>query len=349
MRLPVHATAARVLGLPQAAGGVTTNLRVDGDVTVTAKQIASDDLRIRSDRLDATLVLALSLDTGRYDAALKGRIDRYELPGVGVVDLVTDAKLIPTGRGQFRIAGHVHAVTRRIDNAQAANLLGGNAVVDADFSRTPDGGFALADLRLTAPKFRILNGRGTYGTDGRIALEADALSEAYGPLHLVVGGTAKAPQVRLQASNPKIAGITGLDVQLKGVGPDGFLVTATGASPYGPISAEVQLHTGKGALSADIRRASVDGIAVTGQVRQTPEGPVRGRAAPGRLGRAERHGHAVRRRQGAAGGRGAAREQRAPAAAAAGDHRTGDRGRHGPPLPRRSAGDGHGRPVGRTA
>ena len=276
LRLPVHATAARVTGLPEAAGGLTTNLKVDGDVVITKKQIASDNLRIRSDRLDATLVLALSLDTGRYDAALKGRINRYAIAGLGVVDLVTDAKLVPTGRGEFRVAGHVHAQTLRLDNAQAQTFLGGQAVVDADFSRSPDGAFGVANLRLSAPKFRILNGQGSFRPDGRIAFVANAISDAYGPLKVEVGGTAKAPQVRLQAANPKVAGVTGLDVQLKGIGPNGYLVTATGNSQYGPISAQVELHTGKGALTADIRRASVGGINVAGQVRQTPAGPFAG-------------------------------------------------------------------------
>ncbi len=276
IRLPVHATAERVVGLPEAAGGLTTHVRIDGDVVITPKQIASDNLHIRSDRLDATLVLALSLDTGRYDAALKGRINRYEIKGLGVVDLVTDAKLVPTGKGEFRIAGHVHVATLRIDNKDALDFLGGQAVIDTDFSRSPDGVFAFDNLRLHAPKFRILDGRGTYRADGRVEVTANAVSDAYGPLHLSVGGTVKNPQVRLVADNPKIAGITGLNVQLVGMGPEGFHVTAQGNSQYGPITADVVLHPGKGALQADIRRASIDGINVTGSVRQTPEGPFAG-------------------------------------------------------------------------
>ncbi len=276
IHLPVHATASKVVGLPQAAGGLTTNLRVDGDLVITAKQIASDNLSIRSDRLDAILVLALSLDTGRYSAALNGAINRYEVAGLGVVDLVTDARLTPTGKGDFRVAGHVHVVTERIDNASAKAQLGGDAVIDADFSRSPDGAFAVSNLRLKSPKFRINDGQGTYGADGAIDFTASAVSDAYGPLKLQIGGTAKAPQVRLQAASPKIAGVTGLDVQLKGVGPGGYVVTATGNSQYGPISAEVQLHAGKGALQADIRRASVGGINVSGTVSQTPAGPFAG-------------------------------------------------------------------------
>ena len=163
-----------------------------------------------------------------------------------------------------------------MDNAQAAKFLGGNATIDADFSRSPDGAFGVANLRLSSPGFRILNGQGAYRTDGRIAFTADAVSQQYGPLKLEIGGTIKAPQVRLQAADPKIAWIKGLDIKVKGIGPNGFLVTATGESDYGAISAEVELHTGKGALTADIRRATVGGINVSGQVRQTPAGPFAG-------------------------------------------------------------------------
>ena len=277
LRLPVHATAAAVTGLPEAVGGLTTHVAVDGDLLVTPKQIASDNLHIRSDRLDATLVLALSLDTGRYDAALKGRINRYAIKGLGVVDLTTDAKLVPTGRGQFRVAGHVHAATSRIDNKGALDFLGGQATVDADFSRTPDGAFGVAGLRLAAPKFRITNGGGTYRTDGRIAFAADAVSAAYGPLKVEVGGTAKAPQVRLRAPNPKVGGITGLDLHLAGLGANRYRVTASAASSYGPIAADVALQTAPGPLSADVRRLSVGAITVAGQVRATPAGPFAGR------------------------------------------------------------------------
>jgi translocation and assembly module TamB len=276
LRLPVHATAARVLGLPEAAGGLTTNLKVDGDVMISAKQIASDNLRIRSDQLDATLVMALSLDTGRYNAVLKGRINRYQINGLGLVDLTTDAHLIPTGKGQFRVGGHIHVVTERLDNPQGAAQLGGRAVIDADFSRTPDGTFGVANLHLASPKFRITDGHGRYLTDGRIDFVASAVSAMYGPLKLQIGGTIKSPVARLLAPNPGVGGLTGLDVTAKGSGPNAYLVTAAAQSPYGAVSAEVQLHLGKGALEADIRHASVDGISVTGAVRQTPAGPFAG-------------------------------------------------------------------------
>jgi len=276
LRLPVHVTAARMIGAPEAVGGLARNLRIDGDLLISAEQIASDNLRLKSDTGDATVILALSLKTGRYDAALKGRVNRYPVTGLGVVDVVTDAKLVPTGRGLFRIAGHVHGRTLGLTNASAAKLLGGDAVLDADFTRSPDGVFGLANLRLAAPRFRILNGGGTYSNDGRLALTATATSADYGPLRLDVVGTVRAPQARLRATNPKVAGLTGLDLRLTGVGAGAYAINATAASPYGPVAADVRLRLAKGAMAADVRRLSVDGVTATGQLRQTPAGPFAG-------------------------------------------------------------------------
>jgi translocation and assembly module TamB len=204
LRLPVHATARRMIGAPAAVGGLANNLRVDGDFVVTPRQIASDNLRLRSDRLQATAIVALSLQTGRYDGALKGAINRYAVPGLGVVDVVTNARLIPTGRGEFRIAGHVSGRTLRLDNPSAAKFLGGNAQVAADFTRSPDGVFGIANLRLRAPRFRVVSGGGTYAANGRIAFTANAVSADYGPARLDVAGALAAPQIRLRAPNPRV-------------------------------------------------------------------------------------------------------------------------------------------------
>jgi translocation and assembly module TamB len=276
LRLPVQVTADRVLGLNAAVGGLVTHLRADGDLSISAKQIATDNLRIRSDRLDATLVMALSLDTGRYDAVLKGRINRYQVEGLGLVDVVTDARLVPTGKGEFRIAGHVHAETLKLDNASAAEFLGGNAVIDADFSRSPSGVFGIANLKLNAPKFRILNGQGTYAVDGKIAFHAQASSDLYGPATLDVGGTATQPTLHLLAPGLEGGPIKDLDLQLKGTAPNVYLITAKGGTLYGPLSAELLLKTEPGMMSAEIHRASLADLNLTGQVHQTPDGPFAG-------------------------------------------------------------------------
>ncbi|MGI4880185.1 MAG: hypothetical protein ACRYG4_22165, partial [Janthinobacterium lividum] len=275
--LPVHLTAARVTGIAAASGGLLHNVRVDGDLRITAKQVASDNLRLRSDQIDATMIVAASLATGEYNAALKGRVNRYVVAGLGVVDLVTDATLVPAGGGQFRVRGTVRATTLRIDNASARDFLGGNAVATAAIDRAPDGLISVAALRLTAPRFRILDGRGSYRPDGRIAFAAAATSAQYGPLAVTVGGTVASPVATLRAAHPNVGvQLTAVEATLRPAAGGGYAVTASGGSPYGAFAADVGLKPGPGPLTIDVRRASLAGLVVAGQVRATAAGPYAG-------------------------------------------------------------------------
>jgi translocation and assembly module TamB len=281
LQLPLHATAARLDGLDQVAGGSVNHLRLDGDLRVSAQQIASDNLRLRSDRLDATVILALSPATGRYDAALKGRLNRYAIKGVGVVDLTTDAKLIPTGQGQglFRVAGQVRAQSSRIDNATVRDILGGPAVATAKFSRTPDGSFGVADLRLKSPKFQILDGHGVIGAGGAISFTTKASSERYGPLSLDVSGTTQAPVARLRAPHPNVGvQLSEMLVEVRG-GKSDYAVKTSGSSPYGRFAADLGVQTGARPLAIDVRRATLGGVDLTGRLQQTSAGPLAGELA----------------------------------------------------------------------
>nr|WP_295659030.1 translocation/assembly module TamB domain-containing protein [Polymorphobacter sp.] len=276
IRLPLHLTASRVTGVDSAVGGLLRNVRVDGDIIVNATQVASDNLRLRSDQIDATVVAALTLATGDYTAALKGRINRYLVAGVGLVDLVTDARLVPAGKGLVALKGNVRATTVRIDNASARDFLGGNAVVTAVIERAPNGLISVGALRVVAPKFRITGGSGSYRSDGRIAFTATGSQAQYGPFNLVASGTVAKPQVTLRAKRPNVG------VQLSDVvatlrpAPGGYAVTASGASPYGTFAVDAGLRIGKGPLVANIRRASLAGLIVTGEVAATPAGPYTG-------------------------------------------------------------------------
>ena len=126
--VPVHARAKRIFGLNPAVGGLTTNARIDGDFAISMPNVLSDNLRIRSDRVDATAIVVANLATGRYTGGLKGRINDYLVDSVGIIDLSTDAKLVATAKG-FGITGRVVAQTKRLFNDGARNFLGGNAYV----------------------------------------------------------------------------------------------------------------------------------------------------------------------------------------------------------------------------
>ncbi len=290
IRLPLHLTAGRVTGVDAAVGGLLNHVRIDGDISVTTKQVASDNLRVRSDQIDATVVAAMTLATGDYTAAFKGRVSRYAVAGFGLVDVVTDARLVPASRGQVALKGTIRATTVRIDNPGARDFLGGNAVATAVIARGADGLISATGLRVTAPKFRITDGRGTYRSDGRIAAAAKGSQSQYGPFSLDASGTVAKPKITLRASRPNV-GITLSDV-VATLRPatGGYAVTATGGSPYGPFAVDAGLQTGKGPIAIDVHRASLAGLIVAGRIAATPAGPYAGTLAltgPGLTGRVQ--------------------------------------------------------------
>ncbi|WP_188945264.1 hypothetical protein, partial [Polymorphobacter multimanifer] len=63
--VPVTARARRVTGLNAAAGGLLTNLAIDGDLAWSNGQLLSDNLRLRSDRIDATAIIIADVAEGR--------------------------------------------------------------------------------------------------------------------------------------------------------------------------------------------------------------------------------------------------------------------------------------------
>lgn len=275
--IPVAARAQRVTGLNAAAGGLLTNITINGDLAVTGKSILSDNLKIRSDKVNATAIIVADLTTGIYRGALKGRVNDYLINGIGRINLNTDVKLVTVPSGGFGLTGHVVAQTVRIFNKSASDFLGGPAIVNADIGFDPQGTIAVRNLRLNAPSFRITSGDGTYRSDGRIAFNSAAFSKQYGPLLLNITGTATQPVIHLKAARPNVGvQLTNVDAYVRGTG-SGYAVKATGGSPYGPFFADVLIRSGKGPLAVDINRARFASIDFAGRVVQTAAGPFAGR------------------------------------------------------------------------
>jgi translocation and assembly module TamB len=277
--VPVAAQVVQITGLNVAAGGLLTDIRLDGDLAWSNGQLLSDNLRLRSNRIDATAIILADVAEGRYAGTLKGRVNDYAVDGLGRIDFVTDAELVTAPGGGFGIAGSTRIVTRRIDNDALREQLGGNAVVTARFGYDPAGAATLRDLRLTAPKLRITDGSGSYNLEsGAIALNARAVSADYGPASVQASGTLARPVAVLRADRPGL-GIELRDVvaELRGTAA-GYRIVATGASAYGPLSGDVLVRPGK-ALAIDINRARIAGIDARGRVQQTPAGPFAGSIA----------------------------------------------------------------------
>lgn len=275
--VPIHATALRVTGLNAAAGGLVTHLAVDGSIAYQNGQIFSDNLHLRSDNIDATALILADLKSGKYTGALKGRVNDYEVNGLGRINLVTDAHLVTAPGGGFGVMGHVRIVTAKITNASLAQQLGGNAVITADVGYDPRGGASVTNLRLAAPDFQITRGQGSYNlTNGAIRFDAAGASKTYGPFTLVATGTVANPNVVLHAARPGVGiGLADLVATVHGTAA-GYQINATGNSQYGAFKADVLVRAGKGPLAVDIHQLLIAGITVRGSIVQTAAGPFAG-------------------------------------------------------------------------
>ena len=274
--VPVKARARRVTGLNAAVGGLTNNVRIQGDFAVSMPNILSDNLRIRSDNIDATAVVVANVATGRYTGALKGRVDNYRVESIGIIDLTTDAKLVPGPNGGFGVTGRVVARTQQLFNSGVRGFLGGNAIVRADIGYSPEGIVSFRNLRLNAPQFRVTRGDGRFNpANGAVLVNADAYSTQYGPLSARVTGSADAPVVVLRAARPGV-GIGLANLEARVVGRNGaYAVTAKGGTNYGPFTADVLVRPSP-RLTVDVRSLVLAGITARGTVQATPRGPFAG-------------------------------------------------------------------------
>ena len=275
--VPIAARARAITGLDVVAGGTITNVRIDGDLAVDWPRILSDNLRIRSDRINATAIVIADVSKGLYTGAIDGRVDNYRIESVGLFNIATDADLKSLANGGVSLVGRIRARSTRLFNDGVRDFLGGNLTASSDVVYGPDGIIRFSRLRLTAPQLRVTDGRGSYSPDGRIALRANGSSRLYGPVGVEVTGTVANPRAIVTAARPGLGlGIAGLRAEIRSVG-NAYQILARGQSEYGPFTADVTVLTAGGPLTLDIRRATLAGIAVRGRVRQAAAGPFVGR------------------------------------------------------------------------
>ncbi|NVD44549.1 translocation/assembly module TamB domain-containing protein [Qipengyuania atrilutea] len=273
--IPVDARIARITGLDTVAGGSLTNVRLDGEVAIEGTRVLSDDMRLRSDRIDANLVLLADLSTGLYTGAVDGRIDNYRVESVGIFDITTDIDL-QTEREGFALEGRVGLRSRQIENESVRDFLGGNAVAGADIRYGSDGRILFRNLTVEAPLVRVTGGSGSYSPDGQIVFNADAQTQAYGAVGVRVAGTITDPRASITAERPDLGiGLANLRADITGA-PGGYRLDASGDTDYGPLTADVVLGTGN-QLTLDINSANLGGIDFSGSLRQLPAGPFAGR------------------------------------------------------------------------
>ncbi|MET3438298.1 translocation/assembly module TamB domain-containing protein [Sphingomonas sp. 1185] len=235
LTLPVRFTAARVTGVGEAAGGILRRLSVAGDLRITPRAIVGQGLALRSDRLAGQLGLRIDLTNGRYDVALDGALQRYLIPGLGIVDVRSKLTAVPGAGGHgTRIVGRGEAQVRRLDNSFLRSLAGGLPRLTTDLERGPDGVFHFHRLVLTGPDIR-LTGEAIRRTDGSFRFVGGGRQRSYGPVQMTLDGRIDRPTLDLILAQPNAAlGLANVRAHLD-PSDQGFAVRADGGSRLGPF------------------------------------------------------------------------------------------------------------------
>ncbi|MFW2828645.1 translocation/assembly module TamB domain-containing protein [Sphingomonas sp. ID0503] len=234
--LPVRFTAARVTGIGEVGGGILRNLTVDGALRITPRSLTGDKLKLSSDKLAGQLSLRLDMTTGDYDVALNGQISRYLIPGIGIVDVKSELKVVPgtSGRGTV-VSGTGVAVVRRLDNSFFRSLAGGLPRIETGLLRGPDGVLHFRNLRLRGPGITFA-GNGYRRNDGTFHVEGSGRQAQYGAFRLLLDGDISRPRVVLKLASPLPAlGLTDVDAVLDPTAA-GFAFRARGGSTLGPFA-----------------------------------------------------------------------------------------------------------------
>ena len=276
MIVPVSATVQRVTGLNAAAGGLLNNVRLNGDLAYANGRILSDNMKIRSDRIDATAILVANVNSGLYTGALKGRVNDYSVDGIGIFNVETNVDLKTKARG-FLLSGTVRARSTRLFNDTAREFLGGNALISANVSYGSDGVVRVTRINLASPQFRVTSGQGSYTADGGIRFAGGGYSNQYGPLKLSLSGSLGAPVAKIFASRPGLGiGLVNVSATIRS-NRNGYGIIAQGQSDYGPFAADLVLLSGRGLTTIDIGKANYAGVDLSGRLQQSAAGPFVGR------------------------------------------------------------------------
>ncbi len=276
-RIPLQARAQRIAGLNEGIGGLLTNVRLDGDFAYADGRLLSDNLKINSDRINATAIVVADLDQGLYTGGLKGRINGYRVESVGIFNIDSDIDLNSSNNGAFALTGTIRARSSQIFNEGAREFLGGNSLIVADLSYDSDGVARIKSLNVAAPSFRLTQGSGSYSPDGGINFAAKGMSDQYGPIGLKVSGSVARPVATIAAARPGFGiGMNNVVATIKG-NAKGYAVVADGNSDYGSFDANVDILAGSGPLTVDVNSGTqFAGIGLTGRIRQSGAGPFAG-------------------------------------------------------------------------
>jgi translocation and assembly module TamB len=273
VRVPLLLTARRVTGVGNVAGGILANLRVEGLLQVTRRELRGQALTLTSDKLRGKISLLVDLRNGQYDVALSGGVTRYLVPGLGLVDVTSELKVVrhPSGKGTL-VTGKGRAWVRRFDNRFLAGLAGGLPYIEADLMRGNDGVLHFQNLKLSAPAIRA-EGNGYRRRDGTFVFEGTGRQAKYGQFAITLDGRIERPRITLRLARPNEA--MGLSDVLLNLEPAvaGYAYRAQGGSHLGPFTSRGAILLPRGSAAViQIAALNVSNTGASGTLRADPGG-----------------------------------------------------------------------------
>jgi translocation and assembly module TamB len=247
--------------------------QIEGWLSITPKLVQGQDLKLTSAKWNGKLSLLMDLVSGRFDVSLSGAMQRYLVPGLGVVDVMTDLRVEPGPGGHgSHVVGSAKAWVRRLDNSFFQSLTGGLPSLTTNLERGNDGIVHLSNLQLYSPKLR-LSGAGQRLSNGSFHIAASGRQASYGPVRMVLDGPIERPRLDLLLASPNQAlGITAMHLALDPVAA-GYNYRASGGSRLGPFTSNGQIllpHNGPTVISV----AAIDagGAHATGELKSVSGG-----------------------------------------------------------------------------
>ncbi len=269
--IPVNATVASITGNGELADDLTRNVRIAGNLQLRGTRLSSNLMRVQSNRIDGRMAVLANLANGTYNVGFDGRLPGYEIPGMGRVDLVSNLRVTPQGRG-INVTGSATAQVTRLDNSFFKTLAGGNPRLVTDIVMTPDGRTAFNNLRIVAPDMTA-TANGYRRPDGTFHFTGSGRHDQYGPVKLVLDGAINRPRVDLVLARPMdSAGLADVSVKLLPTA-QGYRYTANGQSQLGPFTSHgAILMPPRGTTVIDIAALEVSGTTASGKLRPVTGG-----------------------------------------------------------------------------
>jgi translocation and assembly module TamB len=273
MRVPIRLSARAITGIGDVAGAMLAHPQIEGWLTITPKLVRGEDLRLTSAKWNGKLSLLIDLVTGRFEVLLSGAMQRYLIPGLGIVDVITDLKVVPGPNNKgSHVVGTAKAWVRRLDNSFFRELTGGLPSLTTNLERGNDGIVHFTNLQLYSPKLR-LSGAGQRFRDGTFHIVASGRQAKYGPVRLILDGHIERPKLDIFLDRPNdTLGIRAMRLLLTPTAA-GFDYRANGGSRLGPFTSSGRiLLPGSGATIISIAALDAGGAHASGDLRSDPGG-----------------------------------------------------------------------------